>query len=225
MKNCSFVSVGPCHQLRFCRNKGLRNVDVEEKEMLQLRSKVPFSEIKTICKHHEQLLDIQFSQWITKCSDPFKKHSTAVTRSLRIISLNYYAKTECLQGKVVPGEKLCLSCRIQAKPETEKSESATQSTAEEPTRVIPCQFTQIWHEDWHDRLGFSWNFVHFLYPMRHVKTRNILILGQVLFEIWVGEFWPDPLDLEPLSVHISACILPGKMIFISFFSFLKALHG
>ena len=91
------------------------------------------------------------------------------------------------------------------------------------TWIIPCQFTQIWHEDWHDRLGFSWNFVHF--PMRHVKTRNILILGQVLFGIWVGEFWPDPLDLEPLSIHISACILPRKMIFISFFSFLKALHG
>jgi hypothetical protein len=138
MKNCSFVSVGPCHQLRFCRNKGLRNVDVEEKEMLQLRSKVPFSDIKTICKHHEQLLDIQFSQWITKCSDPFKKHSTAVTRSLRIISLDYYSKTECLQGKVVPGEKLCRSCRIQAKPETEKSEPATQSTAEEPTPELVC---------------------------------------------------------------------------------------
>ena len=102
MKNCSFISVGPCHQLRFCRNKGLRNVDVEENEVLKLRTKVSFSDIKTICKHHEQLLDKQFSQCITKCSDPFKKLSAAVTRSLRIISLDYYFETECLQGKVDP---------------------------------------------------------------------------------------------------------------------------
>ena len=89
--------------------------------------------------------------------------------------------------------------------------------------VIPRQINQIFRRDWHDQHRFLWNFTQLLYPMRYAKTQNIIFFGQVLFEIWGGEVWPEPLDPEPSNACISAPMIARKVILVSFFSILEAL--
>lgn len=122
MENCSFVAISPCHQITFTKHKRLTAVKEEKKILLSLRSKVPLKDIGTICFHHEQSLDIIFSKMIKRCADPFKQHTHPRTRSLRVITMDLYSKLECLQGKAVPGEKLCPSCLIQATKYTAQGE-------------------------------------------------------------------------------------------------------
>ena len=114
MQHCSFVTASPCHEITYTKNKGLIAVDQEKKQILSLRSKVPLQDIETICFHHEQSLDIMFSKTVKRCADPFKLHKKSRTKSLRIVTMDFCSKLECLQDKAVPGEKLCPSCHIQA---------------------------------------------------------------------------------------------------------------
>jgi hypothetical protein len=137
MRNCSFVSVDPCHQLILCTKKGLRTVELEEKRILALRSNVQPSDIITICNHHEQALDKQFSKLLKTSSDPFRLHeSKPRTKSLRIISLDFYAKTSSLEGKVVPGDKLCVACKRQATALAQQSVQAEESTTDESAELV-----------------------------------------------------------------------------------------
>lgn len=139
MKNCSFASVDQCHQLTLCQIRSLRTVQLEEKALLEIRSKVPMNDILTICNHHEQLLDVQFSKFVTKCSDPFKQHMKPRTKSLRIITLDFYSKTKSLAGKVVPGQKLCPACRVHASTTAQQYGQAATTVA--PTTVV-ASFTE-----------------------------------------------------------------------------------
>ena len=41
MKNCSFVTISPCHQNTFTKHKGLTAVDEEKKKIPNLKTKVP----------------------------------------------------------------------------------------------------------------------------------------------------------------------------------------
>lgn len=115
MKNCSFACVSPCHQRIFCRKRGIKCVTADQKEILQLRTRVSTEDIQTICLHHEQSLIVLFTKHIKKCSNPFGKHLKTRTRSLQVITAKFYSKTKCIQGKVAPGEKLCLDCFMEAK--------------------------------------------------------------------------------------------------------------
>jgi hypothetical protein len=126
MKNCSFVTVSPCHQITLTKVKGLRAVEEERKVLLNLRSKVPLQDMSTICFHHEQSLDIVFSKMIKRCADPFEQHTQPRTKSLKAVTMDFYSKLECLRGKAVPGEKLCPSCYIQATKFTPQGEAKEQ---------------------------------------------------------------------------------------------------
>jgi Leu/Phe-tRNA-protein transferase len=106
MKNCSFKTIDACHQLIYSRSRGLKKVESEDKGILELRSKVPSRNMKTICNHHKAKLDTKFSSLIKKCSNPFELHSAVATSSLKIITPEFYSKTACLEQKAVPGEKL-----------------------------------------------------------------------------------------------------------------------
>lgn len=122
MKNCSFASVDQCHQVVYSKKCKLRPVDLEEKTLLELRSQVHLDSIQTICKHHEETLLVRYSSLIKKCADPFKQHLVAKTKSLRIITLDFYSRAKSLHGKVIPGQKLCLNCRISATQSDQQSE-------------------------------------------------------------------------------------------------------
>lgn len=143
MNNCSFSSLDACHQLTHSRSKGLKKVAPEDKEILELRSKISRKNIKTICNHHEAKLVNQFSSLIKKCSNPFELHSAVVTKSLKIISFEIYSKTTDLQHKAVPGEKLCVNCYKRAK---ELQHMSAPSEEEEKTlfeKGEVCQSTGI----------------------------------------------------------------------------------
>lgn len=134
MKNCSFETISPCHQISLTKVKGLKVLEDEKKVLLHLRSKVPLQDISTICLHHEHSLDIMFSKMKKKCSDPFNQHKQSRTKSLKVVTVDFYSKLECLKDKVVPGEKLCPSCYIQASkftPQGEVKEQLATSTTEE----------------------------------------------------------------------------------------------
>ena len=88
--------------------------------------------------------------------------------------------------------------------------------------VIPCQVNQ---RDWHDQLGFLWNFIHLLYHMRYSKTQKNNFFGQVVLKIWVGELWPKPLDREPSNECISARMIARNIMLVSFCSNLEALFN
>jgi hypothetical protein len=51
MRDCSFASVDRCHQLTFCKKKGLRNVEEGEKTVLELRSNLPETDIQIVYHH------------------------------------------------------------------------------------------------------------------------------------------------------------------------------
>ena len=141
MRNCSFASVDKCHQLTFCKKKGLRNVEEEEKTLLGLRSKLPETDIEIICCHHEQSLLVKFSAHIRRCADPFTLHSKGlVTKALYTVTLDFYSKTTSLKGIIAPGEKLCISCKKQAvirsKQNLMVNESRDADVAEAPVADI-----------------------------------------------------------------------------------------
>src|SRR5271156_3673446 len=112
MRDCSFVSVGPCHQLKFTHSKGLKVVQEECKMLLELRAKIPRHQIQTICCHHEQELDQMFSKLAKRCADPFNEHKKPRKKALLFVTLALYLKAEFLREKVVPGQKLCPSCHV-----------------------------------------------------------------------------------------------------------------
>jgi len=117
METLSFSSdssVGKCHQITFTRLKGLKVVEDHRKVILELRSKVQAQNIHTICNQHEQSLDIQFLSLIKKCADSFREHQCPRRKLLRVITMEFYSKVKvCLpRTQLVPGEKLCPSCRV-----------------------------------------------------------------------------------------------------------------
>ena len=96
---------------------------------------------------------MRFSGRIKKCSDPFNLHSKgSVTKSLWIVTLDFYSKTTSLKGIIAPGEKLCISCKKQAVIKSEHNllvnevKDATADTDEDiitagPSRVCGAEDT------------------------------------------------------------------------------------
>ena len=66
----------------------------------------------TICMHHEQLFLHKYGLNQKKCCDPMKKHKKSVKTSIREIALQEADSYVSLGIYVIPGQKLCPSCKI-----------------------------------------------------------------------------------------------------------------
>ena len=104
-----------CHLLHYAKKPAIRDVKKQDEiKLLMLRTKLDRSVIKTICSHHEEVLLKRFSQNQTKCCNPFKAHK-GVRKGKQIspLSLKIYETLIDPPDVVVPGVKLCVTCRIE----------------------------------------------------------------------------------------------------------------
>ena len=84
----------------------------------------------TVCYHHEQKYLSRYSNLQKKCCDPLKIHKKKIPKSsLREISLEAAKIFKNSKIDVIPGQKLCPSCRVKFNT-LESSESDSVSTSE-----------------------------------------------------------------------------------------------
>ena len=110
----------PCHKLSYCRKIGLKKIelfDSEMREVIMWRSGLSVLNVGAeICLHHEQLLTSRFASMHMKCFDPFKSHRKNVKRGLAEITLKFAKEmTQYGFSGVIPGYKICPSCRMKLK--------------------------------------------------------------------------------------------------------------
>ncbi|XP_063604198.1 ARL14 effector protein-like [Penaeus indicus] len=102
-----------CHKKSFTSRVGLMNaaeLDDEEKELIALRAEMKNS-IDTACFHHKQFYLVKFMTYQDRCCDPFHSHKKPVHGSLRLIKMELVKSAQRLQLHLIPGKKLCPTCR------------------------------------------------------------------------------------------------------------------
>ena len=136
-----------CHKLHYCRKIGFRKVellDSEVQEVIMWRSGLSLLHAGAeICLHHERLLTSKFASMHNKCFDPFNSHKKNAKRGLVEISLKF-AKEMVQHGitGVVPGYKICPSCRMKVEAQMVCIEAREEPTAideEESILVDPLE--------------------------------------------------------------------------------------
>ena len=70
------------------------------------------NEVKTICFHHEQLLQNVFERKAEKCCGTLKTHRRSA-KSKQTIDLEMAKNLKCKSYNVVPGQKLCRHCVVE----------------------------------------------------------------------------------------------------------------
>ena len=96
--------------------KSADNLSQEERELILLRSGIDsFSELDTVCLHHEAYFLKEFRKKFKKCLDLFNIHGERKVNASREINLSL-AKTLMRKGFTAkPGQKLCKRCHMSAK--------------------------------------------------------------------------------------------------------------
>lgn len=117
-EQCSIgkISETECHKLSYTKQINLVSVTSLEKSdvsLISLRSGVSLDKIINVCEHHKCLLLSKFETFQKFCVDPFQLHKKKISKSLRVLSLDYSNKINSLQNhvKTVPGQKICDNCR------------------------------------------------------------------------------------------------------------------
>ena len=103
-----------CHPLSYTKVAGLKPLELlndEEKDLVSVRSGAVPGKGMTICFHHEQTLLKQFTSLQRSCCDPFIRHKKAVKGCLREITQALAKELQQVNVEVVPGWKLCPTCR------------------------------------------------------------------------------------------------------------------
>ena len=103
-----------CNKLDFVRTIGITNMsdlNVDNCEELLWRAGLlsKQNDIKTICKHHEQVYGYAYLKKQRKCRDVWSKHKRKVNGD-RIITLEMARQLEGKGVTVVPGQKFCWTC-------------------------------------------------------------------------------------------------------------------
>ena len=83
----------------------------EQAKLISLRTVLEIGSEFTICHHHEQTILTQYGAFQKKCCDPFQKHKNPVKGSLREVSIASSKIYHKINIYVVPGQKLCPTCR------------------------------------------------------------------------------------------------------------------
>ena len=105
-----------CHWFVYTRKAGLKqgsSVDARQIKLISLRTGLDSVIDKIIYLHHEQTLLLKFSHSHRKCCNPFSKHMKKVKTDLQEIALEVWAGLQKLSISVIPGHKMCPTCRTE----------------------------------------------------------------------------------------------------------------
>ena len=100
-----------------------------EIKILSLRTWIVDLTDKTICFHHKQTYLARYSHFQKKCCDPFAKHKKRLKSGLREITLDASTDAQLLGISLVPGQKLCPTCRTEL---TKQTKDHCEQTAQRP---------------------------------------------------------------------------------------------
>lgn len=131
-----------CHLLDYTRVSGLKCLSEMPPENIQvicLRAGTEVDGQMTICHHHEQKLLVQFAHLQKKCCDPFSMHKRTVKSSLREITLDSVKSFKSLGIDVIPGKKLCPSCRFQLSSKLDEKERKMEEVSDNE-ETAPVEF-------------------------------------------------------------------------------------
>ena len=111
----------PCHKSTYCRRTGFKmieSLDSKVREVVFWTSGVSLLNIDAdICFHHEHVLTRRLPMSYTKCFDPFNVHKKEVKGGLSKVTILLAKDVVTLGIDVVPGQKICPSCRMKVKTE------------------------------------------------------------------------------------------------------------
>ena len=114
-----------CHSRFYTRSVGTKtsnSLTKEQAELISLRTGLEIGPEFTICHHHEQTILTQYGAFQKKCCDPFQKHKNPVKGSLREVSIASSKSYHKINIFVVPGQKLCPTCRREMSERLKASE-------------------------------------------------------------------------------------------------------
>ena len=105
-----------CHLFVSTRKAGLKQVsslDARQIKLISLRTGLDSLIDKIICLYHEQTMLVKYSHSHRKCCNPFSKHMKNVKTDLQEIALEVWADLQKLSISVIPGHKMCPTCRTE----------------------------------------------------------------------------------------------------------------
>lgn len=131
-----------------------------QKELLLWRTGIEQQgDLSNVCNHHKiEYLDRYESYAHLRCCDPFKRHTKAIKRDLRVVSLDLakqFREILHVRPTVIPGQKLCSTCRKHAlseissadqkeanKDSSDENNSEVKTTSDEGTEVEAAEDTE-----------------------------------------------------------------------------------
>ena len=114
-----------CHSRFYTLSVGIKtsnSLTKEQAELISLRTGLEIGPEFTICHHHEQTILMQYGAFQKKCCDPFQKHKNPFNGSLRKVSIASSKSYHKINIYVVPGQKLCPTCRREMSERLKASE-------------------------------------------------------------------------------------------------------
>lgn len=107
----------------------------KEKELLMLRTNC--QNIENVCYQHRCKFLTTFEDRQRICYDPFKKHKRNVSKGLKVVSVSFSKKYQTAV-KLLPGTKLCITCRKLVVSAARNSDSVSDSDYEPgaPSQII-----------------------------------------------------------------------------------------
>lgn len=119
LSKCSIGSLRneACHLKTFTKQESFleyNNLKATDKVILQRRLQIiDMQRVQNLCAHHAHKYLTYFSTLKKACCNPFGKHKKSVTSTtLREIDLETCEEIGKLGISLIPGEKVCIRCRI-----------------------------------------------------------------------------------------------------------------
>lgn len=111
------LSKSQCHLEHFTKLKttdsvsSLNERDLYILNLRVLRTKNTSMEASTICIHHKKYFLDHYSNYETKCCDPYSFHKKIITTQLRVLSYENCKEFNNISDiTLIPGKKICSNC-------------------------------------------------------------------------------------------------------------------
>ncbi|XP_047137566.2 ARL14 effector protein-like [Hydra vulgaris] len=111
--NCCFVNnYGACYKQSYTQERNLiEDIDSNDRKLIEKRTNLKQEQITNICTHHHDMLVVRYEGNQKSCCNPFLSHQKMCRASLRVITMHTVLEAETIGFNLIPGKKLCPTCR------------------------------------------------------------------------------------------------------------------
>ena len=145
LPNCSVGNLLnlECHKATFSKRIENHSIAEHDRELLTWRTEcnLNFTDDDIICAHHEKsFLSDKFSINERNCCDPLFVHKKPITNGLCKISLDFAKLMKECNIHLVPGKKICPTCKIGLKNRLDNYETCAGKNVKEEVVTDDCEW-------------------------------------------------------------------------------------